>query len=292
MSQTPATSPEFRVIAYPLPWRVIAGVFFTVSRMSLVIIGLMIITGMYFSPPLLLRLMVFLALTPWLAALMVSLAFNARVRRIEDRWCLVRGGLFRRGECVELDQDAVRSIVPWALPAPGLGMTLRLAMPRAECRIELQTDAPGRLAELVFPVSGLPVADPMRTPAAAYANARFTYGSRGRPGFAARFVLFPLVPTFILFRLHQYIGYGGMLGQYHLHGLQPYLSTLAFHWILVLMHLVLWASVLRAFAELAAAGAARFAPRKASVVRQWAERAVNFFYYGGVIGLIAVRASL
>lgn len=290
MSETQATVPEFRVIAYPFAGRMAAGTLYGISRASLVAIGLLVLAGMYFSPPLLLRLMAFLALVPALAAALLARAFIATVSRTEDRWRLVRNGLFRRGERIELDQDAIFDVALWQVPAPGLGLTVKLA-PRGERRVELQAEAPARLLRQVFPTASRAFGDP-RPPSVAYAEARAAFGTRRLFRFVVRFVVFPLVPTFIIFRLHQYIGYGGLLGQYHLHGLQPYLSTLAFHWILVLMYLVLWAAVLRALAELVSVGVSRLAPEKAMVARAWVERGAGFCYYAGVIGLMLWRASL
>lgn len=291
MSETQAAVPEFRVIAFTFAWRMAAGTLYGISRASLVAIGLLALAGMYFSPPLLLRLIVFLALVPGLAAALLARAFTARVSRTGDRWCLARIGLFRRGERIELDQDAIVYPSLWQIPAPGLGLTVRLAAPRGERRIELQAEAPGQLLRQVFPKAWHAVGDPL-PPSVAYAEARSAFGTHRWFRFVARFVVFPLVPAFVIFRLHQYIEHGGLLGQYHLHGLQPYLSTLAFHWILVLMYLVLWAAVLRALAEIVSAGVARFWPEKAMGARAWAERGAGFCYYAGVIGLMVLRANL
>jgi hypothetical protein len=126
-------------------------------------------------------------------------------------------------------------------------------------------------------------------PSLVYAQAKRIAGLSRWYHILIKFGIFPLLPTIIIFRLHQYVVHGGMFGQYYLHGLQPYLSTFAYHWIIVVIYLVLYASIWRALAEGASLLAARYTPSRAVMVRRWSERGAMLFYYGGVPVLMAIR---
>ena len=106
---------------------------------------------------------------------------------------------------------------------------------------------------------------------------------------AAKFPLFALLPTAVLFNAHQHIAYGGLLGQYYLHGLRAYLLTFAVYWVTVAIYLVLYASTWRALGEAAALLAAWTAPSRAARVRRGVEVGCRVLYYGGVPVLLALR---
>ena len=59
----------------------------------------------------------------------------------------------------------------------------------------------------------------------------------------------PLVFAVILFRLHQYIVFGGAFGQYHLQGLRVYLTAFLIRWAGVAGALVVVAVLSRIFCD-------------------------------------------
>ncbi|HJQ85029.1 MAG TPA: hypothetical protein VKA21_13180, partial [Candidatus Binatia bacterium] len=104
-----------------------------------------------------------------------------------------------------------------------------------------------------------------------------------------RFPVFALGPTALLFNVHQHIAYGGLLGQYYMLGLRPYLATFALYWGTVTVYLMLYASVWRGLAEPICFAAAAVAPSRAARVRRAAELVIRVLYYGGVPALLAWR---
>ena len=123
----------------------------------------------------------------------------------------------------------------------------------------------------------------------AYADARRS-GSRPHwyvPLF--RYVLFALVPTLPLFRVHQYIAYGGTFGEYYTYGLNAYLLGLAVYWGDCLVYVVMWAAIVRLLAEMIAVPASCAAPAQAKKIRRIVETVGRVAYYGGVPALLVIR---
>jgi len=128
------------------------------------------------------------------------------------------------------------------------------------------------------------------------AHPTLDYGA-ARHGFARRlwqhplvkFGLFGLAPTAVLFRAHQIIAFGGLLGQYYLEGLRPYLGTLLEYWGITLLYLVLFACTLRVFGEGTGLAATWIAPGRARSVRAVVEGFCAIAYYAGVPALLAIR---
>ena len=61
-----------------------------------------------------------------------------------------------------------------------------------------------------------------------------------------KFGAFALVPAVPLFRLHQWVSYGGTFGEYHAFGLKAYLLGFGLYWLLSATYLLLFAAALRA----------------------------------------------
>lgn len=274
---------KFRGAAYPPGWRLLAVGLFLLSRGSLLVIALMVLAGTLFSPPLLFRLLVLLGLLPGLAAAGLRLAFAAEIKASRGSLMVRHRGLYRRGQESRVEGDGLGSLAISSpvVPVPGLSVTLESGQ-----RWTLQLENPLGLLQPLGRES-LANAAPVML---AHAEARATAGPPGWLHRLGKFGLFPLVPTFVIFRLHQYIMYGGFLGQYHLESPSAWLSGLVFHWALVLMYLALWAIFLRAVAEIVSLATARIAPHRALAARRWAERGVMLFFYGGPLGLIVLRS--
>lgn len=274
-----------RAAAYPNFTRWLAAALFAVSRVSLPVIFILLVAGdPQLTPPRLVRLLIAFWAIPGLAAAVLRRAFAADVTVEEGVLTLRWTGLYRRGRRIGVPLASIERVAPWRLPLPGPGLSIS-ASPRV--RLEVFTD---ELPALIGKLRRAGAHDDAGGQAAVvYAAARRTFGITGARSLLLKYGLFPLLPAFIFFRLHQYIMYGGLLGQYHFHGLRPYLSTWLFHWIMALVYLLLYAAFWRALAEIVSWLAAGLAPPRAVDVRRWAERTVAVAYYAGVPLLIALR---
>ena len=280
--ETDSTVTSLRGSAYPAPVRALTGVLVLVSRLSLpVILALLLLDSEgQLTPPRLVRAVLYWSLLPGLAAWLLQRAFAVTIEAGAGKVAVTGRGLYRRGRRVELPACELAGAKAWRLPLPGPGLTARGA---GEVGLCLQADALQPLLATLAPGS------PEHTsPAALHGQARH---DQGRPGPLRRLLkygVFPLLPTFVFFRLHQFIMFGGLLGQYYLEGLQPYLSSLVFHWVMALVYLLLYAGLLRVLAETAALVGTWLAPARATGLRRWAERAVALLYYGGVPVMMAL----
>ena len=99
---------------------------------------------------------------------------------------------------------------------------------------------------------------------------------------ALKHALFPLLPTFVVFRASQVIGFGGFLGEYHLYGLSRWATNLALHWAVSMIALTCWAAAWRVLAEAVSLLGALIGPRAAHRSRRGAEIAAAVAYYAGV----------
>ena len=104
------------------------------------------------------------------------------------------------------------------------------------------------------------------------------------------FVVLALVPTVPLFRLHQWITYGGTFGEYYTYGLQAYLLGFAAYWWTFTIYLVLYAAGLRALAEAVVMTTAWTAPARVATVRRIVETLDRILY--STIPLFLIRLAL
>ncbi len=219
-----------------------------------------------------------LGLLPALAALLLDRAFRAEVRIVEGELRIERDR-----ERVGVPIASLAAALPWRIPLPAVGASLRL---RSGNR---------------FPVALEPAPAPLlatlaRAGVEVPAHPNLDYGA-ARHGFARRlwqhpfvkFGLFGLAPAAVLFRAHQIIAFGGLLGQYYLEGLRPYLETGVEYWGTTLLYLVLFACTLRVFGEGAGFAATWIAPRRARAIRAAVEGFCAIAYYAGVPALLAIR---
>ncbi len=273
-----------RAIAYPPPWRIIGAVLLSISRGSLPVLLALVLFSR--NPPILplmlMRAFTILVIAPGIAAWLIERAFAVTVE--------IEGGklvLQRRELRVEIPWSAIARLEPWTIPLPGSGLAVRLQSGR-RFRYGLQVADPTAVLEaLVGALEPEAAQAALQHPSTIYAHAKHS-GRRWRwyhP--LLKFVVFALVPTLPLFRVHQYIAYGGTFGQYYLRGLQPYLQSFAIYWATLIIYLVLYAAVWRGVAEAAALGAAwaapsRAVPSRAARVRRAAEVGCRVLYYGGV----------
>jgi hypothetical protein len=275
-----------RARAYPPVWRAVAGVLVAVSRGSLPIILLLVVTASDppVTPPVLFVLVTVLAAVPGVAAWFIGRGFAAQIEAPAD------GLVIRRpGWQLEVPWPAITEIIPWVIPLPGLGLAFRLGSGRRlPCVVAV--DDPGLLLAELAERGGVRAARAAAAhPSVVYGRARAAMQRRRWYHWVGRFPLFALLPTGVLFNAHQHIAYGGTFGQYYLVGLAAYLRTFGVYWATVTIYVVLYAAVLRAVAEALALIAAWAAPRFAAPVRHAVETASQILYYVGVPLLLALR---
>lgn len=282
------TATMIRVRAYPPLVRLLAAALFVVSRVSVFVILVMLVLGVGggVTPPRLVRLLLYWVLLPAGALVLLRSVFTARLEILGDRINMFRAwpSWHPVGQPIPV---AGSEIKPWRLPFPAPGLSVITSDDRR--RLAMETWAPGRTTQSLVDAGGLCRETRLARATAVYAEARDAAGRMRWPQYLLKFLFFPLLPAFIFFRLHQWIMYGGFLGQYYLHGLQPWLSSFAFHWIMSCAYLLLYASLWRGPAELIAYIAAARSPGRALQVRRWAERVLAALYYGGVPLLVAAR---
>jgi hypothetical protein len=273
-------APRFQVHAYSLPLRVISAVLQGVAAANLLYLTVLIVfftfTGaMNPTPPARAGWLFLAALVLWGLVRLLHWLTAATLSVEPERLVLER-----RGDRFEIPLASVDSVRPWWLFPPGSGLTLRMKSGRA-FQYALGVEDP------------LPVLEAMGGaglhPNAAFARARFELGRRRWYHLALKFVLFPLLPTALMFRLNQIITYGGWRGQYRMYGLGPYLQSFATYWVYFIAMLVLFAIPWRAMFELVAFVGAWLSPPHARGVRRFVEIASAVVYYAGIPALIAWR---
>jgi hypothetical protein len=280
-------SVDFRVRAYSAAGRAVAAALLAVAGASLPAILFLVafVPDAGVTPPVLADLVASYTLLPAIGAWLVR-RLSATVLEVHERELVLR----RRGERIEIPAEALARIVPWNLPLPEPGLSLRLRSGR-RFRYGIAADDPGAAVWTLAGLGGVEAAHAAAEhPTFVYAHARAGGAPRRRwYHWLGKFPLFALAPTLVLFRAHQYIAHGGPFGEYYLLGLGSYLRTFSVYWGTMTAYLVLYAGAWRGLAELVALAAARVVPPRAAGVRRGVEAACRWVYYAGVPVLLAIR---
>ncbi len=272
------------LVCYRATWRGVVGTLVAASAVSapLVLLRVVAITDYPMTLPWLLELTVLLVLLPgWLAALL-TFAFRAEVF-VEGDALVVR----RRDVHVTVPASAVLAVVPWRVPLPTPGATLQLRSGRPFA-YRFALDEPSRLVELLARASGTPETH-SDDPGFRHAAARAPYAGVRWWQWVLKFPIFALLPTAVLFRAHQWIAYGGTLGEYYTYGATAYALTFLEYWTTVTIYVVLWAATWRMIAEATAWLVTRLWPAAAESIRRAVEVGCAALYYGGVPVLLGLR---
>ena len=192
---------------------------------------------------------------------------------------------------------AGRRLIPpaWRLVARLLVATSRLGLPAILILVLVSTDPPVDFATLVRLFTALSV-----LPALAALLIRRAFDGEGdvskddvpsRPWLAAiaKYPLFALIPTVVLFRVHQYISYGGAFGQWQMYGFVPYAATFAVYWTTITIYLVLYGGTLRLAGDGVELAATRLRPASAQPIRSAIGITLRIAYFAGVPILLALR---
>jgi len=281
-AESDATS-GLRAYAWPPLWRLVGGALVAVGQGSLLAIAAWLVEVA--GPVTVARLgslVVAFALLPQAAAALVRRALTARL--------VVQGGQLvveRPGWRLDVPVASIAALRPWRLPLPGPGLGLRLRSGRGVA-YGLETRDPLALVDALTDGGADVGAAAREHPLVVYAHAKARTRERRWWHRVGKFVLFPLVPTAVWFNAHQHIAYGGLLGQYYLEGLRPYLTTLVVSWGLAACYLLLYAAVARAAAEAILLVTAAVAPSLPARVRRAAEITLGLLYYGGIPALVVL----
>ncbi|HEY2773042.1 MAG TPA: hypothetical protein VGK20_03195 [Candidatus Binatia bacterium] len=232
------------------------------------------------------RLFAGLFLAPEAAAWCIARAFAGRLR-VEDGALVLE----QRERSTEIPVGAIAAIEPWRVPLPGPGLWLRLRSGRRFSLALQVADIVGLIDALGAAGASDEVREVLGTFAVRYANARYA----NRPGRldnpVLKFVAFSLVPTLPVFRLHQYITYGGTFGEYYTFGLQAYLLAFAIWWVSWSIYLVMIAAVFRVALEAACMAGTLAAPSRAIAVRRSMEIVGKLAFFIGIPAWIILRLT-
>ncbi|CAG0987274.1 hypothetical protein MYXO_02198 [Myxococcaceae bacterium] len=280
-ARDPAGGPPLSVLSPAM--RAISGLLVAISRGSLPALAVASVTVLGGAAPLalLVQAIAALSLLPGIAAALLVRAGRVSLEASARSLVVETGGGIR-----EIPFSSIASVEAWRLPLPRPGLTLGLGPQSDRIRI-----ASADLVSLLGVLARADVRGARRaatSPAVVHAAVRRAHAARWLGGALAKFGLFPLLPAAILFRAHQHITWGGSFGQARLAGWSFWLSSLATEIASVAIALLLYASVLRALAEVACFAAASVAPPRAAAVRHLTETAVLLAYYAGVPAFLAV----
>jgi apolipoprotein N-acyltransferase len=285
MLPSPSEATPLTGLVMTRAWRLVAAGLSVVSRGSLVVFAIACVLAPGAVPSgALLRAVAMLWLVPELAAWMLRRA-HAAAFTIRDDLLVVRAS----AETLEVPLVAVATVVAWRIPLPQPGCSIVLRSGDSLPEGLMPADPAAFLRALAE--GGVPdaVVAPVRQhPSTVYGTAKAAARSHLDHPFV-KFGLFSLVPVLPLFRLRQYIVYGGTFGEYYQYGLRVYVLGFTLFWLLYAVYLLLYAAGLRALTELVALAAAWSAPARASRVRRVAETLHRVFYYIGVPAVLAIR---
>lgn len=184
--------------------------------------------------------------------------------------------------------QAVRALRAWRWPLPGAGLDLQLHEGRA---VSLALPDPRPLWQWADRSSGAkPAAGVLSLWALSAAQrgaARWHWLDHG----AIKFVVYPLLPALVAFRLHQVIAFGGAWGEALTFGLGAWLTGLVLWWAAWMLGLMLLAALLRMAIEVLWFSLYGLARAYAEPARRALEGAGRAVYYLGVPTWLLLRLT-
>jgi apolipoprotein N-acyltransferase len=198
--------------------------------------------------------------------------------------------LDQRTQRIEIPLGSIIAVRDWRLPLPGPGAHLELASgQRWHHGIAMANPA---ALERALADAGSPLLRQESAGKSIFAEFARTRAAGGRHRLdtaLVKFVLFPLLPALVAFRLHQVIAFGGTFGELLTYGFTAWFSGLLIWWASWSLGLMLFAAVLRIVIEVGTllmiplGGDRAMAGRDAMT---WLARGV---YYLGVPAWLAIR---
>ena len=218
-------------------WRVIAATLFATSRANLpaMLLAILLPRSRPITPVPFFRTVVLFSVLPALGAWLVARGMRATVIIQNGQLVVSRVGLR-----LEIPTSAVARVAAWRVPLPGPGFSL-VTSSGGRLRHGVQASDPVPLLLALSERGGIAAARAaVDHPTMVYAHAKAAAGAWRWYHLMAKFPLFALAPTAVLFNAHQHIAYGGPLGEYYLYGLGAYLETFAIYWATVTTYCVLY----------------------------------------------------
>ena len=226
---------------------------------------------------------------PAVAAWAVLRVFRAQAR-IEhpglDSPVLV---LEQRHQRFEIPLPSITTVRPWRLPLPGSGVDLQLASGRRWTRGIVISRPQGLRRALAAAGAPVHLEGRLDTVLGDLAETRAAAARPRFDGALVKFVLFPLLPALVAFRLHQVIAFGGTFGEYYTYGATAWASGLLIWWASWSIGLVLFAAVLRIGIETVCSLMLALQPRHAAAVRDALEWGGRLAFYVGVPAWLVLR---
>lgn len=225
-----------------------------------------------------------MALLPATAAWAIQRHYAARAFIADGRLVLDQ-----RGQRVEIPVASITALQPWRLPMPGSGVHLQLASGKRWQHGIAMADPVALQRALAAAGSTVQIEGAAGKRLAGFAHIRAAGGGHWSDHVVLKFVLFPLLPALVAFRLHQMIAFGGAFGEWHTYGFTAWLTGLLIWWASWSLGLMLFAAVLRIVIEattvfLMPLGASRAAVGRDAMV--WLGRLA---YYVGVPAWLALK---
>jgi len=197
--------------------------------------------------------------------------------------------LDQRRRRIEIPVTSIHAFRPWRFALPSSGVDLQLTSGRRWSH-GLAMSRPQALWRALA-AAGVPVRHPGRWESV-FAELAESRAAAARPRFdnvLVKFVLFPLLPALVAFRLHQVIAFGGTFGEYFTYGPAAYLTGLLIWWASWSIGLMLFAAVLRILIEGASVLVLILRPSFAPAVRDALEWSGRLAFYIGVPAWLALR---
>jgi len=231
-----------------------------------------------------LKTFAFAVLLPAFAAWTIGHAFSAKAR--------IEGGalvLDQRRQRIEIPLASITALKPWRLPLPRSGTDVYLAAGQRWPRGLAVADPVALQQALAAAGSPVPAG---RSLSARMAHLRAITTRRWLDHPLVKFMLFPLLPAAVAFRLHQMIAFGGPLGEYYTYGLKAWLTGGLIWWASWSLGLMLFAALLSVIVEIFTVMALLLlSTDRAAVVRDalmWLARGA---YYLGVPAWLVLRLT-
>lgn len=184
---------------------------------------------------------------------------------------------------IEVPTSSRPCLVPWVLPLPRPGVSVRLRSGRV-----LPERLEGLAADLVERWICSGVTGTQRA-SFAFLRARTRLPARRLLHDLFKYAGFALPPALIAWNLHQHIAYGGAWGEFYLRGARAFLLTAVQYYAITVTYLLLYGGLLRSGAEVAAWVVTLRAPHRAKRWRLLAERFCQLGYYVGFPLFFALR---
>ena len=233
-----------------------------------------------------LKLFALAVLLPSVAAWAIERAFAARLQIEGD--ALV---IDQRRQRTEIPLASIVSARPWRLPLPRAGVELQLASGQAWPQGLVLADV-SALRDALAAAGSPAQIEPGGSER--WAHLALVRAATVHPWLdhgLLKFVLFPLLPAAVAFRLHQVIAFGGPLGEYYTYGPLAWLTGALIWWASWSLGLMLFAAAVRVLVELLTLPALALPLAKALAWRDalaWLTRAV---YYVGVPVWLGLRLT-